>query len=59
MFDVIRRCDVCEDKGCNCDHIPVRVDVDELTDVEAARFLANGTSEQRAEIAAYLRAEAA
>lgn len=32
MFDVIRRCDVCEDNGCNCDRIPVTVGVDEIAD---------------------------
>lgn len=36
MFDVIRRCDVCEDNGCNCDRIPVTVGVDDYLRAEAA-----------------------
>ncbi len=58
LFDVIRRCDVGEcERGCNCDHHTVNVDVDELTDVEIAHFQARGTPAQRAEIATYFAPE--
>ena len=49
LFDVIRRCDVGEcERGCDCDHFTVNVDVDELTNVEIAHFQAHGTPCQRA-----------
>lgn len=56
-FDVLRRCfdcnQVCE-AGCNCDHVTVSVEVDELTEAELAHFGTSGAPSQQVEVAAYL-----
>jgi hypothetical protein len=57
-FAVIRRCPAREcERGCNCDRVPVEVDVDELTAVEVAHFQAHGSAAQRAEILSYFTPE--
>jgi hypothetical protein len=60
MFAVIRRCPPGEcEAGCNCHVVEVLVDVDELDEGERARVQAAGDDAQRAELAAWLAAEAA
>jgi hypothetical protein len=51
---VIRRCTEPCEPGCNCDLIPIPLDIDELLPEELAAFTIRGTPAQRAEIADWL-----
>lgn len=53
-FLVIRRCTEPCEPGCNCDLIPIPLDIDELLPEELAAFTIRGTPAQRAEIADWL-----